>query len=315
MLYLAPIQGFTEHIFRNVFHQHFGGIDIAIAPFITLVKGKRVNMNHLQDLWPENNKCLKIIPQVIGNEPDLFIMMARDLQQLGYESVNWNLGCPKPQVTKKQRGSGLLPYPDQIREILEEVLASVRINISVKTRLGLASPDEFDKLVPVFNRFNLEYLVIHPRLGIQMYDGRVNLEKLDGLLPQIRQKVIYSGDINSLPDYKKLKKRYPAINDWMLGRGLISNPFLAEEIMGFPQQTAHDREVRFGNFHNDLFEALSEKSVKEKSFVNKIKEYWKSFSAMFVEEDAVFNFIKTAQSGDELMEKINGVFVDFRFKE
>ncbi|MBU2651916.1 MAG: tRNA-dihydrouridine synthase family protein [Bacteroidetes bacterium] len=305
MLFLAPIQGFTEHRFRNAFHRHFGGIDLAIAPFVTLVKGKRVHPNHFRDLLPENNIGMNVIPQVIGNDPELFIMMARDLSDLGYKSINWNLGCPKEQVARKQRGSGLLPHPEKIDAILEKIIPAIPVTLSVKTRLGYSNPDEIDRLIPVFNRYPLDYVVIHPRTGIQMYEGDLHLHKMGSCLQSIRHPLIYSGDIYSKVDYLHRKKEYREISDWMLGRGLLANLFLAEEIAGIPTGTETEKKGRFKRFHDDLFRSMESSGARERHFTNKIKEYWKFFSRMFENPSDMFDRLKVMQTKKNLYQQIS----------
>ena len=125
ILYLAPLRGFTEYIYRNAFSRHFDGFDIAVAPFIPTMSDARLKRKNLKDVLPENNHDMPVIPQIIGNNAEDFILLASRLYDLGYETVNWNLGCPFPMVAKKQRGSGLLPHPDKIETFLEETIPAI----------------------------------------------------------------------------------------------------------------------------------------------------------------------------------------------
>jgi tRNA-dihydrouridine synthase len=152
-LYLAPLRGFTEFIYRNAFVRHFGGFDVAVAPFIPTMTAARFKKTHLKDVLPENNHAMSIIPQIIGNNPEDFIPLAKRLFDLGYETVNWNLGCPFPMVAKKQRGSGLLPHPQKIEAFLEATLPAIPNRLSVKVRLGRKKTDEILTLLPIFNQW------------------------------------------------------------------------------------------------------------------------------------------------------------------
>ena len=105
-----------------------------------------------------------------------FINLAVRLFDLGYMSVNWNLGCPFPMVAKKKRGSGLLPYPENIDAFLEKTVSSIPNRLSIKTRLGRRHINEIFKLMPIFNQYPLEEIIIHPRTGKQMYDGKTDLD-------------------------------------------------------------------------------------------------------------------------------------------
>ena len=136
ILYLAPLRGFTEYIYRNAFSRHFGGFDVAVAPFIPTMTDARLKKKHLRDVMPENNQAMPVIPQIIGNKAADFILLAKRLFDQGYETVNWNLGCPFPMVAKKQRGSGLLPYPQKIEAFLEATISAIPNRLSIKARLG-----------------------------------------------------------------------------------------------------------------------------------------------------------------------------------
>jgi tRNA-dihydrouridine synthase len=95
------------------------------------------------------------VPQILGNDPDDFLLIARDLYALGYRTINLNLGCPHPQVTKKRRGSGMLPFGDVLFSFLAKVFAGLpdSCSLSVKVRLGLEDSDELARLMPLFNDF------------------------------------------------------------------------------------------------------------------------------------------------------------------
>jgi len=308
MLFLAPIHGYTDYIFRNAYVRHFGGIDIAVTPFVSLVQGKRVKLTHLRDLLPQHNQLLPTIPQLMGNEAGQFVVMANDLYQMGYTSVNWNLGCPIHAIARKRRGSGLLPHPGTIEKIIEKVLQKSRVKLSVKVRLGYSDENEIDRLIPVLNHFPLEYIMIHPRIGTQQYDGTVRLDKLKEITGSLRWPVVYSGDINSVQNYNNLVKQFPEILHVMLGRGLLKNLFLPSEIKGSAPHGEVIKKSVLYNFIADLTSGLELKMARERNILNKSKEYWFNFSNMFVESTAIFERIKVIDNLAGLKKSIEEVF-------
>ncbi len=229
-LILAPLRGITEAAFRNLFARFFPGFDRAVAPFISTFQGQRVKPGKLKDLLPENNKRLAVTPQIIAKNADNFIATANLLADLGYTDVNWNLGCPYPMVAKKMRGSGLLPFPDKIEAFLEKVCAGQPLAVSIKLRLGRREPDEIFDLLPLFNQFPLTEVIIHPRTGIQMYEGTVDLDTFSRCLELCRHPVVYNGDITSITVYRQLAKQFPSVQNWMIGRGALADPFLPARI-------------------------------------------------------------------------------------
>lgn len=307
MLYLAPLQGFTNYIFRNVYNKYFDGIDLAISPFVSLVDGKRVKLSHLKDVLPENNSGMKVIPQILGYKPEQFIIMARDLYNLGYESINWNLGCPVHGIAQKKRGSGMLPYPHLIEETLNEVIPQIPNKLSIKTRLGYYNNRELLNIFPMLNSFPLEFLNIHPRIGKQMYEGNLHLEAFADCVNICTHKIIFSGDIFDYDFYIKMKNQFPSIDDWMLGRGLLSNLFLPNEILQNHNYSKEEKLNIFRSFINDLFEEIKNTSTADVHLLNKMKEYWKYFKNMFVDGDEIFNTLKFIQDVENFSTATNEI--------
>jgi tRNA-dihydrouridine synthase len=136
ILSLAPLRGFTNALYRNLYAAHFQGIDIAIAPFINTLSVKQINRSHIKDILPENNHAMPVIPQIIGNDPAGFIQLATTCHDLGFDTINWNLGCPAPMVANKRRGSGMLPHPESIKAFLDDVVPRIPTRLSIKTRIG-----------------------------------------------------------------------------------------------------------------------------------------------------------------------------------
>ncbi len=309
-LYLAPLRGFTTFIYRNVFARFFKGIDLAVAPFVSTVSTTRIKDSMLKDLLPENNREMRVIPQLIGKNPKDFAALARRLADLGYDTVNWNLGCPFPQVAKKGRGSGMLPYPDRIEAFLEKVIPAVPVQISVKTRLGRHDVHEILNLMPVFNRYPLAELIIHPRTGVQMYEGETYPDIFAQCLRMSRHPVVYNGDIRTLEDFQRLSARFPEIDRWMMGRGILSNPFLPENIRNAQTGTEDAEEPaekirRFREFHNTLFTEYLPVFSGNHHLVERMIGYWFYFADAFSENPKFVRKLRKIRKAEEYMELVN----------
>jgi tRNA-dihydrouridine synthase len=301
---LAPMQGLTEVEFRRAYSNLFSGIDFAVSPFIPLAQGIRFRITHLHDVIPKQNARIPVVPQVLGNDPGKFLHLAQRLNDLGYETVNWNLGCPKESVARKQRGSGLLPYPEKIRDVLEKLMAKLPVALSIKTRLGYSKTDEFYELIKVYNDFPLESLIIHPRLGVQMYEGDMHLDVLDDTIGDIKHPVVFSGDISSHEVYEKLKKRYPVINHWMIGRGVLTNPFLPGLIKnGHPIPDVEDQRKKLYNFYDELFCELRDKLRRDSAILGKLKDFWSYFARWFADDEEIFSVLARINSLHDFMSK------------
>jgi tRNA-dihydrouridine synthase B len=306
--YLAPLRGVTDNIFRNAFENHFGKFDFLLAPFIPTVKGSYVNPSHVRDVDPEHNDTNRVIPQIIGNDATDIITLANHMASLGYQSVNLNLGCPHPQITRKKRGSGLLPYPEMIKTLLDKIMSEIKCSFSVKVRLGLLSADDLDLVIPVLNQFPLAEVIIHPRTGVQMYEGTVDLESFQKYSAMLKSPVTYNGDIWSLDHFKRYSSLFQTTTRWMLGRGVVSNPFLLKELAD-GAIVKKDISV-LKSFHDELFRKSSERLSGPSHLLGKMKEFWSYVANMFSDSKRILKKVQKKTSiiayqltTDEIFEK------------
>ena len=308
-LYLAPLRGFTDYIYRNTFTGHFDGFDGALAPFIQTVTADRFKPSHFKDILPENNPTIPIVPQIIGNQSADFINLAVRLFDLGYTSVNWNLGCPFPMVAKKNRGSGLLPYPERIDAFLEKTVSSIPNRLSIKTRLGRKTINDIFKLMPIFNRYPLEEIIIHPRTGIQMYDGKTDLDTFERCLAQSVHRVIYNGDITNLKTFQDVFVRFEDIDGWMIGRGAVTNPFLPAIIKAGRDDISHKVE-KFKQFYDELFEQYRQVFSGPGHLLNRMKGFWTYFSKSFQNSRKIAKKVHRTQKMHHYMKIVDRFFAE-----
>ena len=274
-IWLAPLHGITSHTFRNTLCRHFGGIDFFMAPFLPAQPAGKFRPKVWQDIAPENNTALPLVPQLMGNRPEHFVDTTRMLNEhFGYERFNINIGCPSSPVVRHTRGCGLMPHPDIVEQIVAEVSERTPFRLSLKMRLGLHSADEGRHLLTRLNDYPLDFLVIHPRLGDDLYEGTPDWDTFEEFCQLTRHKIVYSGDIFTVEDYNRLSERFPQVSAWMLGRGLLRNPFLAEEIKG---QDIGDKRERFLNFYQDFIEKLLPIRGESGTLAN-LKELWHYFA-------------------------------------
>jgi len=306
-LSLAPLQGYTDLVFRRAFAKHIGGIDQFYTPFLVLQKGEGLKTSHRREVEPNVEENL--IPQFIGNSLKEFIFFRDYLIELGYKKMNWNLGCPFPMLAKKKKGSGLLPYPEMIEEILSEGLDE-RIELSVKMRIGYESSEELEAVLIVLNKFNLSEIIVHPRLGKQMYKGEVDLEAFERALNLSKHPVIYNGDICNLEDYKKRLEQFPNLEKMMIGRGLLQDLFLPLKIKGEELPSANERLELLEKLHGEIYDSYTSYLSGDTQLLSKLKPMWEFFSANFNNERKVYKAIK--KSGG--MKKYNAA-VAFAFQQ
>ena len=225
-IYAAPLQGFTEAPWRNAHSAVFGGVDAYYTPFVRLEGGK-VRNKDARDVQADNNKVDSLIPQIIAGEPDEMHRLVEYLHGMGYRRVDLNMGCPFPLIANRKKGSGILPYPDRVKALLEVMGEYTDIDFSVKMRLGWESADEWKALLPMLNDAPLCEVTLHPRIGRQQYKGTVDREQFSAFCTECTRPLVYNGDLTTVEDIERLKEEFPMLRGVMLGRGLLATPSLA----------------------------------------------------------------------------------------
>ena len=304
-LCLAPLRGVTGCAFRTVFCRHFAGLSRAMAPFVPTVRGERVKPAILAELRPERNCALPLIPQVIGKDPVDLAVMIGALRDLGYRRVDLNSGCPWPMVARKGRGAGLLTDADNLCRMLDAGCTAMPEGFSIKVRLGLKTPDLLVQRMEVLNAYPLCEVTIHPRTAQQMYEGHADLQAFAVCQRLCRHPVVYNGDIRTAADGLRLRGRHPEINRWMIGRGLIADPYLAERLRG---PVAPRDLSRLQAFLDDLLTVVCEESHGEKQVLGRFKELWGYLAPSLCRDGVLLKRIHFCHRLDEYRRTVDGVF-------
>ena len=304
VIYLAPLQGFTDYTFRLAFCTLFEAPDLAFSPFIETHKPDH---RAYRDVLPDRNKATRLIPQVLGNNSEEMLPVIAHLSELGYTEINWNLGCPYPMVTKKKLGSGLLPFPEEIDMILTRLFKDSKLKLSIKMRLGLSNTDEWKALVPILNRYPLTEVIIHGRTASQMYAGDVNETAFLEMASQLQHPVCYNGNINSLDDFQSLSEHMPLVSRWMIGRGLIANPLLINEIKTKRKATPQEIKTAISQLHDQLLYQNSIRLSGESHLMNKVKPYWEYFAKSLPENKKGLKKIKKTSAFSSYINACNEV--------
>lgn len=303
-LYLAPLQSFTDHHFRNAFQQTLGDVDRFYAPYLKMSNDGSIKEGPKNDVLPKNNPFEIVVPQLMACCDDDFMVMANYLSDLGYQEVNWNLGCPYPMVAKRDLGSGILNKPEKVLSILEEVIPKTNLSIGIKMRMGYEDTSDILTLLPALNQFPLTEVIVHARYGKQLYAGSCDHDRFEESIPLTNHKLIYNGDIVSVEEFRNLKQRFPSIHHWMIGRGAVANPFIFEMIQEDENEMPEDWKEVFYQFLQLLLESHLKESSNEGNVLIKMKHFWEYFSSSFENPNKVYRLIKKADSITDYRNKI-----------
>ncbi|MDO4330585.1 MAG: tRNA-dihydrouridine synthase family protein [Lachnospiraceae bacterium] len=341
-IYFAPMEGITTWSYRRIYEKHFGQIDKYVTPFLSPCQDRCFTHRELQEILPEHNEGMQVVPQLLTCRSEDFIWAARELKQMGYEEVNLNLGCPSGTVVSKRKGSGFLAYPKELDEFLARIFDELDMKISIKTRIGKERPEEFSELLSIYNRYPISELIIHPRVQKEFYKGTPHMDVFAAALRDSRNPVCYNGDLFTGSDVQKLQESFPQVQTIMLGRGLIANPALVSMLAGMAGaepggQAARlearaagqeknaacseaDRKRRLRQFHDELYHQYQETMPGERPVLFKMKELWFYMICLFEDSERLGKKLRKSQHLREYEEAVEGLFaektllVDTRFR-
>jgi len=281
-IHCAPMEGVTRAVFRQAHHTLFGGCDSYVTPFLAPSADGVFSEKELREVAPSACAGVPTVPQLLTARPEHFLWAAEKMGELGYRQVDLNLGCPSGTVVAKHKGSGMLADPEALDRFFEEIFRGMPdgMTLSVKTRIGLEDKDNWPALLAVFDRYPIALLTVHPRLRRQFYKGRPDGEAFAAALEQVHLPLCWNGDVFTAEDARVIRQRFPAVEQVMVGRGLIANPALAREIRGgAPLAGAELRQ-----FHHRVLEDYCACILGEVNILHKMKELWNYWACLFPED-------------------------------
>ena len=281
-IYFAPLEGITGHIFRNAYNEIYGHIDKYFAPFISPSEKCPITPRERKEVTPENNKGFYLVPQILTCRSEHFIEGARELQAMGYKEINLNLGCPSGTVCAKGKGAGFLPETLALQKFLDDIYSyaeSDGVKISIKTRLGYFNPDEFYDLVDIFNKYPVSELIVHPRIKSDFYKGEPRKEYYAYALEHSKCPLVYNGNIFTVKDYDEFSSSFgTSLDPVMLGRGLISDPSLADKLKGLATETDF---AKFKRLHDAIYHGYQKIMSPDINVLYKMRELWSYWQTLF----------------------------------
>lgn len=306
--YAAPMEGITGCLFRRLHQQFFPGTDRYYTPFLTANQTKHFKRKELRDIDPEENAGVPLVPQVLTKDPEQFVWAVDTIRDLGYGEINLNLGCPSPTVISHGRGSALLKDPDCLDRFLDasfRLLSGSGVRISVKTRIPERGGKAAEELMQIFNRYPFSEIIIHPRVQKDYYRNVPDLSAFSAMFRTAERPVCYNGDICRRSDLDGLLAREPGIPSVMLGRGLLADPALIEELKTGERIMTGER---YREWNRALAEAYRERYREDKNTLFRMKELWYYIGKAYPGEERLIRKVKRAGTLAEYLDASDAVF-------
>lgn len=264
--YFAPMEGVTDSIYRRVHHQFFGGVDRYYMPFFSPTIHRHLTQKEERELPMADGEGFLAIPQILTKNPEDFLWAAQVCADRGYPEVNLNVGCPSGTVVAKGKGAGMLRDLEGLERFLETVFSASPIPVSVKTRLGMEEPEEFRRILEIYNRFPIAQLIVHPRVREDYYKEPVRWEWFTFAAEESRAPICYNGNLTTREQCGQVQARWPNVTAVMLGRGLIGDPGMLT-----PEGTTRPK---LRAFHDALYEEYIRAFQSERNAMFRMKENW-----------------------------------------
>lgn len=307
--YFAPLEGITGYIYRNAYHDFYDcGVCKYFTPFIAVNQNGLTKRKELADLSPENNKGIAVVPQLLGNRGREITGYLYRLQEMGYEEVNLNIGCPYQTVVSKKKGAGLLADIDCLNRFLDEVFANAPVAVSVKTRIGMERAEEFEKILEVYNQYPIAELIVHSRVRADFYKNHPSLSAFSHAVSHSRAAVCYNGDLFTGKDYQAFVNGFPGVDRIMLGRGLLANPGLLSEILSGVQGKPSSEKEKLKAFHDRIYQDYREILSGDTAVLFKMKELWNYMQFLFSDRKKHIKKIRKANRALEYESAVRSLF-------
>lgn len=301
-IYLAPLEGITDNIYRNTFEEYYGGVDKYFTPFLSPCSTFKFTTREFDEIDPKKNNIEDTVPQLLTNNAEHFLWAAKEIIHMGYKEINFNLGCPSGTVVAKKKGSGLLFYPELLDELLFQIFEALPSlcnpgqkipDISIKTRLGKVDPEEFYEILEIFNKYPISEITLHPRIQSDFYREPIRPEYIDYTLTHAKAKIVLNGEITSISDIEKSETAYPDIHAVMIGRAMIANPELAFHYKNGPKEFDMQK---FQEFQSVLLSKYEERFSGDKPVLYRMKEFWAFWQQNYPSEEKVIKNIRKAKT-------------------
>lgn len=307
ILYAAPMEGLTGYVFRQVHHKYFGGIDQYFTPFLSPGQNHCFSHREMSEILPEHNQEIPVVPQLLTRNWEDFLWAEQKIAGLGYQEVNLNLGCPSGTVTAKGKGAGFLRTPQDLDRFLDQICSLACLPVSVKTRIGVESREEWPALLEIFNRYPLKELIVHPRLRRDFYKNTPDRPAFLYALEYSANPLCYNGDLFSRKAAEDFLASLPAGCPpvaLMLGRGLLMDPSLARQLKG--GKPLEKEELK--DFCRELYDRYRQVIPGETQVLFKMKELWTYLGAMFQDGEKLVKKIKKAKKPGEYETAVENLF-------
>jgi len=304
-LILAPMAGITDTVFRR-FIKRLGGCGLIMTEFVSGEGMLRQNLRSRRYLYYKEEER-PITAQVFGAEPARLAEAAKMIEDLGFDAVDLNLGCPAKKVVKCG-GSGLLRDLPLLAQILRAIRAAVSIPFTIKIRAGWSDEEIVAvEVARMAESEGVQAIAVHPRTRLQGFSGRANWDIIREVKQAVRIPVIGNGDVMKPADAEALQTQ-TGCDGVMIGRAAATNPWIFRQMQEYFQTGSYKEPEESDRY--ELIRTYYRMLVEEETpgAIGKMKQFASWFTHGVRNGAELRRNVQSARRVEEVLERVDEFF-------